>query len=211
MNDRSRAIDILKRARDLLAERLTERILDSRDDILADAMGLAYQSEIDAVYEQVGARLNHISAMLGSLPPENEPPEEQPTAETGKDAAFSGPTALPAPRPIAGYLSTREPVSFRTFGLQVQSGDLGGAGSSLAALFNISPERGERCAQHFFSRLRENPAVMMKAQELRHELAKGNFNESLALLWECFGLQGVESIGVIQALRSHLATAAQSE
>lgn len=211
MNDRSRAIDVLKRARDLLAERLTERVLESRDDILADAMGLAYQSEIDAVYEQVGARLNHVSAMLGSLPPENEPPEEQPAAEAAKDAAFSGPAVLPAPRPISSYLATRESVSLRTFGLQAQSGDLGGAGASLAALFNISPERGERCAEHFFSQLRENPTIMTKAQELRHELAKGNFNESLALLWECFGLQGVESIGVIQALRSHLATADQSE
>src|SRR5687768_15677644 len=104
MNDRSRAIEVLKRARDSLAERLTERILESRDEILADAMGLAYQSEIDAVYEQVGSRLNHVSAMLGSLPLENEPPEEQPTQEASKDAAFAGPAALPAPRPIAGYL-----------------------------------------------------------------------------------------------------------
>lgn len=211
MNDRNRAIDVLKRARDLLAERLTERILESRDDLLADAMGLAYQSEIDAVYEQVGARLNHVSAMLGSLPPEDEPKDEQAAGTQTGESAVTGPPALPAPRPIAGYLAAREPISFRTFGRQVQSGDIGGAGASLAILFDLSPERGQRCAEHFFTRLRHEPTVMMKAQGLRQELATNNFNASLTLLWECFGLQGMESIAVIQALRMHLATAAQSE
>jgi hypothetical protein len=211
MNDRSRAIDVLQRARDLLAERLTERILESRDEILADALGMSYQSEIDAVYEQIGVRLNHVSAMLGNLPPEIDPPDEPPAAESSADEPAADIIALPAPRPIAGYLLGREPVSFRTFGLQIQTGNLGAAGASLAALFDLTPERGEQCAEHFFARLRENPAVMGRAQALRQELASGNFNQSLSLLWECFGLQGIESIAAIQTLRTHLATVAPSE
>ena len=213
MNDRSRAIDILRRARDLLAERLTERILESRDEILADAMGLSYQSEIDAIYEQLGARLNHVSSMLGSLPPETElAPDETPTAGQGSAGeAPAGPPALPSPRPIAGYLAGRETSSFRTFGLQVQAGDIGGVGGSLAFLFGLPAERGQRCAEFFFRRMREERTVSMKVQLLRHELQSGNHRAVQQLLSDCFGLQELESIDVIRALRGHLKTVAGGE
>ena len=74
MHDRARAISLLQQARDILAERLTERILESRDAILEDALGLAYSSEIDAIQEQIGQRLNHVNLMLNNLPPMEEAP-----------------------------------------------------------------------------------------------------------------------------------------
>ena len=210
MNERNQAIDILKRARDLLAERLTEQVLASRDEILEDAMGMSYESEINAIYDQMGARLNHLSAMIGSLPPEPEATEDK-TNQTKANNEEPGPKALPAPKPIAGYLAPREPISFRTFAYQVNSGDVKGAGTSLSILFGLEPQRGQRCAETFFQKLKKDPNVMLKAQQLRQELTNGNFNASLVLLWECFGLQGVESIGVIQALRLHLEASAASE
>ena len=54
MNDRARATEILRKARAILAERLTEKILEQREELLDDAQGDSYMSEIESLYEQVG-------------------------------------------------------------------------------------------------------------------------------------------------------------
>src|SRR5580704_11167938 len=82
MNPRSEAINILQQARDLLADRLTERVREAREEIMDDAEGLCYLSEIEQIYEQMGGRLAHINAMLANLPPV----AEQATAEAAQSA-----------------------------------------------------------------------------------------------------------------------------
>src|SRR5881628_250690 len=68
MNDRARAIAILKQARDMLADRLSERVIESRGDILEDAQGFSFLSELESIYEQFGARLVHLNQLLANLP-----------------------------------------------------------------------------------------------------------------------------------------------
>lgn len=46
MDERTRAIQILQRTRDILAQRLTERILAAEEEILAEAEGESFLSEI---------------------------------------------------------------------------------------------------------------------------------------------------------------------
>ena len=101
MQDRARAIALLQQARDLLAERLTERILECRDQILEDALGLAYSSEIDAIQEQIGQRLNHVNLLLNNLPPQDEPPP----VEDPEPAAA---------QPVLGYEGAETPASAAT-------------------------------------------------------------------------------------------------
>src|SRR5688572_23814887 len=67
-NERARAIAILKEARDILADRLTERIVERGEEFLDDAMGRTFTSEIDSIYDQIGLRLNHVNVMISSLP-----------------------------------------------------------------------------------------------------------------------------------------------
>src|SRR5262245_21143004 len=78
MTDRQRAHDILREAKDALAERLTELVLQSADDILADARGDSYMNEIESLYEQLGMKLAHVSQMLSNLPAELPPPVPSP-------------------------------------------------------------------------------------------------------------------------------------
>lgn len=210
MSDRTRAIEVLKRARDLLAERLTERVLDSRDEILADAMGMSYLSEIETIYEQIGSRLHHVNLMLSNLPPEKQTQDETPKAHA--DEETRPPTlpfpSLPAPRPVAGLLPVPvavEPLTFKAFVLHVQAGDIARAGVTLAELFNVDLQRGTECAQLFQERSRVNPEIIFKVIRLRNELLSGRTNRLLMLLWECFGLQGSESIDVMHTLRSRMA------
>jgi len=68
MNDRSRATDILRNARNILAERLTELVLEQREELLDDARGDSYMNEIESLYEQIGVKLSHVGQMLSNLP-----------------------------------------------------------------------------------------------------------------------------------------------
>ena len=68
MNQRNQAIETLKAARDLLAEQLTERILECREEILDDASGDSFLGEIEQIYEKFGNRLGHLNSLISSLP-----------------------------------------------------------------------------------------------------------------------------------------------
>lgn len=52
-----------------------------------------------------------------------------------------------------------------------------------------------------------NPDLFGKAMKLRSDLESGNVNGALMLLWECFGLQGLESLGVLQTLKTRFGIA----
>jgi len=220
MNDRARAISLLKKARDLLAERLTERVLESDQEILEDAEGLSYTSEIEAIYEQLGSRLMQVGQIISSLPPILETtPEESPGTEAiVSDADIAGlpENQLPAVAsqyvdasgsPLVGPMRDKASVeapsaaSFQSFAMQILAGDLDTAGRSLAELFGIDEHRAAECAKVFAQHLKEDPAFLAKAQGLRHELHSDRSNGVIMLLYECFGLSGMESIHVLQALK----------
>lgn len=67
MNDRTRSIEILKQAREILLSRLAERVLDGREDILDDAAGFSYCGAIESLHDQLGQRLGNLTALLAHL------------------------------------------------------------------------------------------------------------------------------------------------
>ena len=234
MNDRQQAIDLLRRARDILAERLTDHVLANKDQILEDAVGLAYSSEIDAMYENMGVRLAHLNQLLSNLPTEEEEvddpvatheelflPEDEATVpeETHHEEPrrehhrpqnktpaphIAHNLALPGPTEILQLAGPTPTVSFQRFATRIFVGDLEGAGEILAELFELDATRARKCAQVFYDGVRNNPEVIGKAAQLRRDLQAGNYNSSLSLLHDCFGLQGVESISVMQTLRARM-------
>ena len=211
MNDRARAIEILKYARDMIAERLTERIIDARDDIAEDARGLSYMGEIESVYEQLGGRLAHLNQMLVNLPPDRTQPDaskaspseaaEQPTA------LLNSPAADPS-EPASGATGDGPPeqaATFQMFFVQIQSADLEGAALSLAQLLQIDQSQGRRCAETFLQQMTSDPDFVQHLLKLRRRMLEGNTNESLLLLSKCFGLYGLELVSALQSLRTRLA------
>ena len=230
MTDRQRAHEILKQAKEALSQRLTELVLESADEILADARGESYMNEIESLYEQVGMKLAHVSQMLSSLPAELPPPAESPAppgfsergdtftvateASPSADAvvadttpALMGPVfvatpALPAPR--SEVWPEASPHTFQQFADRIQADDLPGAGAVLGSLLGLPKARAVSCARTFARRLRSDEHFIGKVMQLRSELEAGSAHGAVALLVDCFGLTGVEALGLINTLRRRL-------
>ncbi len=148
MNDRTRAISILRQAREILARRLTERIVDVEEELLDDARGLTYCGEIDNVYDQLAVRLSHVNSMLSNLPAEEE--QSRP-ALTYKAAESANAADLLMAHHEATVMPTT--VTFELFARQVFCDDLEWAGRSLAVLFGVDEALGRRCAFAFHAQV----------------------------------------------------------
>jgi hypothetical protein len=226
MNDRERALQVLREARDLLASRLTQRVLENEELVLDDARGDSFLGEIEGIYEQFGLKLNHLNQLLNNLPVEPAAPEPEaarsappgPTAEGSTTwsagmfpvaPAISGPLivappALPAPRVVEEL----EPVvpSLPLFIAQVHQGTIPAAGRTLAQLFNLNESRGIACAATFAHNWTHDSEFLPKLLTLRTELQQENYNNALVVLAECFGLLGLEALGVLHTLRNRVAS-----
>jgi hypothetical protein len=219
MDDRALAISILERARDILAARLAERVVELGEEIIDDALGNSYGGEIDSLHDQVGLRLSHVNAMLANLP-HLATPQFAASAASDADSTHltSTQTAMPGllPPPIETVATPAEVTtatrtaaapqmaSFQTFVESVLADDLEASAQTLASLFDIDVPRARRCAATFAEKLHAQPDFLDMAMRLRGELQSGSINGALLLLWECFGLRGLESIGVMQALKARL-------
>jgi hypothetical protein len=231
MTDRQRAQQLLQEAKEALAQRLTELVLQAGEDLVADARGESYMNEIETLYEQVGMKLAHLNQMLSNLPAEPPaasaatapvPPwaapqdtftvatEPAPSADAvvaDTTPALLGPVfvatpALPAPRTEPA--TEGAPQSFQRFAERIAADDISGAGQVLAALLGLSKGRATACARTFARHVHRDPDFQRKVAQLRHELHAGSYHGAIALLVDCFGLSGVEALGVMGSLRRRL-------
>jgi hypothetical protein len=217
MNERTFAISILQRARDALGERLTQRIIEAQQEIQSDAEGGSYLSEIETLYEQLGARLAHLNAMLSNLPPVAGPaPADAMASEiiyadlasaypTGLDLEAAAPPtllALPAP-PNPDPVPQVNVVAYglQDIALRVQAGDLTSAARAISELFDIKPSDARRCARTFSRQLLNHPDLVARVAELGWTLGDTNELSAAALLGECFEFHAIEALALVRALK----------
>ena len=223
MSERAQALEVLRKARDLLAQRLTERILDAEEGLLDDARGDSYLGDIETIYDQFGTKLTHLNQLINNLPQEAETASHEPGGFSAGDyvgqqgaaatdevitshpAAITGPLiivppALPAPR--TEEADEIVAPSFAAFAAQVRGDELRDAARTLSSLMDISEARGMQCVRIFHRRWEDDESFLLKAMQLRGEVISSSYNSALMLLAECFGLVGIEAIGVLQTLRA---------
>ncbi len=213
MSDRARATSILQQAREILLRRLVDRVLESHEAILDDALGWSYSGQIEAIHDEIALRLNHVNSMLGSLPAEVAQgtteivsPEHSPDGisnrsnnnHSGEHAVTV--TVIPGPHPELAS----EPASFAVLVRQIEAQDVHAAAGTLCELLEVPPQRAIECARWFAEKAATNPEFMLRAMQLRSELAQGQTSGALVLLWECFGLQGPESVSAMQTLLARM-------
>jgi hypothetical protein len=217
MNDRSLAISILQKARDALNERLTQRVIESRQEIEDDAEGCSYLSEIETIYEQIGGRLAHLNAMLSNLPPVDSTPPADATASeiVYADLAAAYPTglelesppsmtllALPAPAHAEESPNKSLAGLFQKIVVDIQMGDLTSAGRLIAELFDIRPSQARRGAQAFARQIVHYPDLARRIEELGSSLEGANEYAAATLLGECFEFQAIEALSLVRALKT---------
>jgi hypothetical protein len=221
LSEQEQALQLLTQARDILAGRLTERILELGSDLLDDARGDSYAGEIDSLYDQIGTRLNQINTMLAGLPSSYPAPATEsftaaapgipdaphfvvqtigPTTDSSGELFISEDLTIAKESPA----KLSEPSTYPLFVQDIIRRDTVAAGRRLTGVLDLTAERGERCALRFREQLDRDPSFLGKVQQLRRSLHAEASNEALLLLWECFGLQGEESIAATQSLRGWL-------
>jgi hypothetical protein len=216
MNDRSLAISILQRARDTLSERLTERVVESRGEIEADADGSSYLSEIEAIYDQLGGRLAHVNAMLANLPSASGCAPADATASeivyadlasaypTGLDLEAAAPLtllALPAPVNLEEVSLDAVAVTFRDLAFRIQSGQLAGAARLIGELFDIKPSQARRAVGVCERQIADDPRLAARLVELPRLLDETSEYSAAALLGECFEFPAIEALALARSLK----------
>jgi hypothetical protein len=232
MDKRKRALAILNQARELLANRLIENLIEAGDSILDDAEGSSYMDEIETLHQKVGARLSKINIMFTNLSqsaPEDSDSEasdseasdsESNDSETSDSEASASEASTPGdaqpgtvaeeiPLLAAGPEQTNapKPINFALFGRQIADNDMDGAGRTMATLLDVDQKLGLHCATSFRDRLQEDSTTLQKAISLRAKLLAGEHVESLTILWDCFRLQGAPAVLALETLRTRLTAA----
>ncbi|MEW4562939.1 hypothetical protein AB1K70_10465 [Bremerella sp. JC770] len=230
MSDRNEALAVLKQARDALLARMTEAILEQAEEIVADAEGESFLSEIETLYDQMGNKLAHLNQMITNLPAEPEPsedafaferedePEEKPPARLPHFPIDQQPAIELAPGvqrddliglPAPGVSLPKAPA-FARFVSHIEQGETDQAGDVIAQILGLSPFSGMKCAETFATRYESDTAVVVKAMRIRQELTHNRFNDALMLMHECFGLQGIEAMIALQKMREIIAAPSSS-
>lgn len=231
MSDRNQALAVLKQARDALLARMTMEILEQAEEIMADAEGESYLSEIENLYDRMGSKLAHLNQIIANLPAEaEEHPEEDDSYERADPAVEIEKARLPhfplkvSPTEDSVELTERSDLiglpapgtplpkapAFGRFVTLIEQGNVDEAGDLIGQILGISPFSGLKCAQTFAARYDSDTAVVVKAMRIRHELVAHRFNEALMLMHECFGLQGVEAMVALHKMRDILAAPSSS-
>ena len=215
MNQRSLAISILERAREQLGQRLAERIVESQHEIQADAEGNSYLSEIETIYDELGARLAHVNAMLVNMPPTSSPSPADITASEiiYADLATSNPIrvdlegntllALPAPSGFDRSSHGSTPAArLEEITSRAERGELEDAGRMISDLLDLKPSQAARAAAVLASRLRDQPSLGRRAVEAITLVDAIDENSAAELLAEMFELPSEESRSIVQSLRA---------
>jgi hypothetical protein len=240
MDRQAFAISILEQARDILSRRLVERVIDARDEILEDARGESFLGEIEALHEQIGARLGHVSQILANLPPSTydvaapafqEDDDWTPASPAHLGAATAAaahvdmaiasgsPGAASEYSAASEYIAANWPsstagrphesplrsaaITLLTVCARIQTGELDAASRLLAGLFDLTPARGERCAEFFADRAASYSDCLSRVSSLRQLLESGQRPSAAQVLQDCFGLSATECQRALDLLVGH--------
>ncbi len=222
---------LLKQARNLLAERLTEAVLDLGEDLLEDARGDSFAGEIDNLHERLGTRLSQVNVLLAGLSEADDTDQmetsgAQPdrevarswtfkttdqevvsSAATTRDSRPGTDTEQSVSRPATSSPRPPQVRTSSTYPLFVQDivrRDIPAAGHQLAEVLGMTQDEAEVCATRFRDQLDRDPGFLAKVHSLRKALQSDGQDQARQLLWECFGLQGVEAQKAIPLLKSWL-------
>lgn len=169
-----KAIGILNKLRETYINRITEFIIDNEVEMLDAASGDSYGYTDTEELAEVSEKLRQLMLIL---------------------EAYRG-----AVQNDSQVVSPSADISFQIWADLTKSGDLDRATYALAYLFQCSLDLANQCMGWFLNQLRYGHPVFQKVQELR-ESVKKEPTKAIALLHECFGLEGDPAVFVLSNLQ----------
>lgn len=181
----SKAVSILKKAQAMIAERLAEYVVENEEGFLEAAGGsdLGLHNE---VYD-LADKLRDLGIILSVMPDTPEPIPADPSKVQVVQSDEGGTVVQTAPQ-----------LTYGAFVTYVEAGNFATAAVVLAHLFQLSVGRAGDCTRHYAEKLATDPDAYFKALTVPAAVRTPN-DESLRLLHELFGLQGMEIAHVFRA------------
>lgn len=206
MQSRQQALEVLQQTREILSDRLAERVLETTQDLWDDANGESFRSEIELLYEQYAAKLVLINQILANFSATNP---DAPTLPFEPNAATGGPhfhaesasLELGATPGEGGTSLELTESTWQTFVRQIRSRNVLAGGETLAMLFQIPLDRAELCASHYLRRSDQDSDFAIWSSRLFTRLFETNEAARLEFLAEAFGLNDAEAMETQEQLR----------
>lgn len=178
MTEREQAIETLKKARDLLADKITETV--NADPDFAEALADEWSDAAEKVLE-LGERMRRLVQVIDYLPLPRPQPDFVQSDTLSCFAVGSAPT-------------------WEDFLEEVELRNLPTAASLLASLTELDLQIARRATDVFVAQVNLDPTYMDKARSLRAQLAC-NTTGSLNLIRELFGIGGDVAVRAYNSLK----------
>jgi len=181
----SKAVSILKKVQAILLDRLCEYVVENEENFIDSASGpdLGLHTEIYDLADKL-RDLNIILSVMPDTPAEADPSKVQVVQSEGGGTVVQTPPQL----------------TYGAFISYVEAGNFSTAAVILAHLFQLSVVRAEDCTRFYANKLGTDPDTYFKALHVPAAVRTPN-DESLRLLHELFGLQGMEIAHVFRATK----------
>ena len=132
-------------------------------------------------------------------PPSTSSPSASASSSSASRGGDAAARALAASSTPSGS-TTAASIALMTVSARVQTGEMEAAGRLLATLFDLTPERSQRCAEHFAFGAAVNADFLAQVASLRQLLEAGQWNDVAKVLKTCFGLSHHESQRAVELL-----------
>lgn len=97
-----------------------------------------------------------------------------------------------------------ETPSFALFGQAIAAGEIEAAGGLLMALVDLDAKTALAAAEHLHRCYVADPAIMVRAQQLRQDISANRINDALMAIHACFGLQGLAALQLLAGFTRRL-------
>lgn len=96
---------------------------------------------------------------------------------------------------------TVEGTNFKIFAQYIVAKDMTKASRALRDILNLSYERAEEATVHFNEVFKENQGAFLLTMDIKNKIIQGHNNEALMLIYKLFGLQSIDGLLALEAMR----------
>lgn len=95
----------------------------------------------------------------------------------------------------------KKSATFKEFAMAIQTADLDSAACVIGELLVLNSLQSKTATEFFYAKYKESPHVFGKVMQIRQEIQKQKVNNAMALVMECFGLDGLRALQAVENMK----------